>query len=652
MSTPYGPGPAAPGTPVTPVTSGTPGYPAVPTPVPLAPSQVQTRSPYANGTYSPQTVPAGIPAGPPVVVPAQATASAPVSALPPYAQSYSPYGIPDEDRKKEAYGSTYVPVDSWVYPAMLRLYSLGYADTMFLSMRPYTRRALLHILEASEDDIRDGDNEEAQEIYTAVLHEVQEEQTDGVTPRGLIYGAKSVYERAMGISGLTLRDSYHLGTTINNDYGRPYEHGFNNLTGFSSVTEYGRFSLDIRGEYQHSGSAVGYSPALTQTISLLDSVIYTGYNAHQGQLIPAGPIAAVNPFRLQEATLSFFVAGHEISGGKSDAWLGPSQGGALAWSNNAENIYSFRINRVEPLHIPFVSALLGPIRYDFFYGSLKGHTEPENDYVHSEMIEFSPTSNFQFGFQRTVIFGGEGHEPVTLHTFLKGFFDVNDTTIDEKYSRNDPGARYSDFNFSWRLPFVRKHATLYTDSIAHDDVTPPSAPRRAAYRVGIFLSQVPKVPRLDVRIEAVNTDPPVLRSLGGVFNYYETIQNQAYTNKGFIMGDWIGREAKGGQAWLTYHLSGNEFLQFEYLNKKNTKDFIRADTQDVFGPYQLAGTTQNQYKFEVMKRFHHDDVELDAWFQYEGWKAPIYQPGIQRNTVTAVQVTFFPGLKKKTGPLF
>jgi hypothetical protein len=38
----------------------------------------------------------------------------------------------------------------------------------------------------------------------------------------------------------------------------------------------------------------------------------------------------------------------------------------MAYSNNAENIYSFRINRVEPLHIPLLSRLTGPFRYDFW----------------------------------------------------------------------------------------------------------------------------------------------------------------------------------------------------------------------------------------------------------------------------------------------
>ena len=324
----------------------------------------------------------------------------------------------------------------------------------------------------------------------------------------------------------------------------------------------------------------------------------------------------------------------------------------MAWSNNAENIYSFRINRVEPLHIPFVSALLGPVRYDFFYGSLKGHTAPNSPYVHSEMFAFKPTSNFEFGFQRTVIFGGKGHEPVTIHTFLKGFFDLNDTTNDEKFSRNDPGARFTAFNAAYRLPFVRKYLSFYVDSEAHDDVTPPSAPRRAAFRTGLFLSQFPHASKLSLRVEAVDFDPRVSRSDRGSFNYYETIQKQGYTNKGFIMGDWIGREAKGGQAWLTYHLSGNEWVELEYLNKKTPNDFIPAPFDPTINGFteikgQPGGTTQNQFKASVLKRFAHDNVELNAWFQYEGWKAPIYKQGYQADTTTAIQVTFFPGLKQK-----
>ena len=181
---------------------------------------------------------------------------------------------------------------------------------------------------------------------------------------------------------------------------------------------------------------------------------------------------------------------------------------------------------------------------------------PRSPWVHVEMFSFRPTVNFEFAFQRTVIWGGEGHAPVTLRTFLHSFFDTNDTAGDEKVSRNDPGARFSDFSFSYRLPCLRKYVTLYLDSICHDDVTPISAPRRASYRTGLYVSQIPKLNKLDFRVEAVSTDPGVEPAHAGQFAYWEVIQQQGYTNKGFIMGDWIGREAKGGQAWLTYHLSG------------------------------------------------------------------------------------------------
>ncbi len=546
---------------------------------------------------------------------------------------YTKYGTPTVKEFVDRQGSTYIPVDSWIYPAMLRLYSMGYVDSMFLGMRPWTRRAVLHMLQRSEDDILGEDNAEAQEILASVLDELHDEQPTNQEERGAVFGLYSGYTRLMGIGGTPLRDSYHIGQTLVNDYGRPYQGGFNNSTGFNSVNEWKRFSLHVRGEYQHAPSATGYSSQLAIGLSGLDGISpYVAPNRPQAT-IPEGPLASQNPFRLVDAAVSFHLADHEISFGKSDAWLGPGVGGALAWSNNAENIYSFRINRVEPLYIPYVSRLLGTVRYDFLYGSLKGHTDPNSPYVHSEMFSLRPTSNFEFGFQRTIIFGGKDHTPVTLHNFFKGFFDINDTTTAEKFSREDPGARFSDFNFSYRLPFVRKYATLYLDSITHDDVTPISAPRRAAFRTGLFLSQVPKLRKLDIRAESTMTDQPVQRSVAGTFTYYETIQRQGYTNKGFIFGDWTGREGKSGQAWVTYHLSGNEWVQVEYLRKKNAKDFIGF------------GTTQNQYKVDVVKRLR-PDVELDAWVQYEQWKAPVYKTGAQSDTAATVQVTFYPQLHR------
>ena len=603
-----------------------------PAPVPASPDKVDLAPAYGGQQVTPETMPTPQQAPPPVVTTEPPNAQMPYTAMP----AYGP--IPNSGPPEDTDGGAYIPVDSWMYPAMMRLYSMGYLDTMFLSMRPYTRRSALHILQKSEDAILSSDDVQAQDILAALLNELTDE---GITTRGIsgarrgtIYGLQSVYTRMMGVSGPILQDSYHLGQTFFNDYGRPHQPGFNNYTGFSTLNERGRFSLYVRGEFQHAPGGEGYSQALSSSLSIQEQIPFSGYNLNQATL-PTGPIAAQNPFRLVEATLSYHVLGHEISGGKQDAWLGPGLGGAMAWSNNAENIYSFRINRVEPLYIPILSKLLGPVRYDFFYGSLKGHTYPNHPYTHSEMFSFQPTRDFQFGFQRTIIFGGAGHEPVTMHTFLKGFFSVNDTNVALKFSRDDPGARFSDFNFSYRLPFARNYLTLYADSETHDDVTPISAPRRAGYRPGIFLSQFPGAKRLSLRVEGVSTDCSTLVCQNGNNEYMETIQKQGYTNKGNIMADWIGREAKGGQAWLTYHLSGNEWVQLEYLNKKTPKDFI------------AGGTTQNQFRIDVLKRIR-PDIELNAWYQHESWKAPIYKTGGQSDNAFTFQVTFFPKLKTST----
>jgi hypothetical protein len=525
-------------------------------------------------------------------------------------------------------GSVYIPVDSWMYPALTRLYGMGFVDSMFLGMRPYTRRSVLHMLLKSKDAIINSDNEEAQEIFAKLLNELSAEVPSGNRDRGIVYGLSSSYTRLLGISGPVLRDSYHLGQTMSNDYGRPFESGLNAIAGASTTEEWGPFSLYVRGEYQHAPSGTGYSRGLANALGVNDEIDNEG----PSDVMPVGDLPSQNPFRLVEAYGSFHLLGHEISGGKSDQWLGPAYGGAMAWSNNAENVYSFQVNRVEPLKIPLLSKVLGPVRYDFFVGSVKGHTHLNSPWEHSAMFSFRPTDNFEFGFERTVIWGGEGHAPVTLHTFLKSFFSISDSTQAVKLSRDDPGARYSDFNFSYRLPFVRKYATFYVDSIAHDDVTPISAPRRAAYRTGLYISQIPAVRKLDFRVEAVTTDPGVARSFGGQFNYWEVIQKEGYTNKGFILGDWIGREAKGGQAWITYHLSADEWIQLEYLNKKTAKDFVPL------------GTTQNQFKASVVKRFG-KEVELNAWVQYEGWKAPAYKPGLQQDTSVSVQLTWYPRLR-------
>ncbi|MES2219639.1 MAG: capsule assembly Wzi family protein [Acidobacteriota bacterium] len=557
-------------------------------------------------------------------------------------EAFPPYTIVPASEIAGNLGSTYIPLDSWMYPALMRLYSMGYLTRAFVDMRPWTRLSVLRMLFAEQERIHsDSNNEQALEIYNAVLGELEGDiHTTGYWTTNA--NLESLYERAMPIAGTPLRDSYHLGQTIINDYGRPYEEGFNNYAGFSARATSGAFALYVRGEYQHVPSADGYSSDLAATLAAVDHT-----PAVPQDTIPEGPIPARNYFRLIEANLSATVFNHDFSIGKSDVWDGPAKGGSFDWSNNAENIYSFRINRVEPLKIPYLSYVLGPIRYEFLVGSLQGHTDPNAPWVHMEKFAFNPTPTFEFGFSRTIIWGGKGHVPITLGSFWNSFTSFQNVPASTKFSRNDPGARFSTFDFSWRLPYLSKLVTLYTDSESHDDVTPVSAPRRAGIRAGIFFARLPNAPKFDLRAEGVYTDVSRSNSNGGTFMYYETVQRQGYTNKGNIFGDWIGRESKGGQAWLTYNLSPMEMLQLSYRNAKAAKDFIPGATFAPGVERVEGGTTQNNFTFTVVKRLK-PDVELNAWLQYERWKAPVYKTGGQNDVTTSVQITWYP---KKTHTL-
>jgi hypothetical protein len=279
--------------------------------------------------------------------------------------------------------------------------------------------------------------------------------------------------------------------------------------------------------------------------------------------------------------------------------------------------------------VPLLSKLIGPVRYDFFVGSLKGHTYPNDPWVHVEKISFKPTRNLEFGFDRLTIWGGKGHEPITLHTFLRSFFSFQNVTPAVKNSAEDPGARFGTFDFSYRLPFLRRWVTLYTDSLVHDDVSPISAPRRSGVHPGLYLARFPGLERLDLRVEGASTDTPSASIQSGQFLYWENVQRQGPTNKGFLVGDWVGRQGKGGQAWLSYHLSPQEEVQLEYRNAKAAPGFIPG------------GTTQNDVAVEVRKRVR-QEFELHGGLQYERWKAPIYKTGRQSDTSAAFEITWFP----------
>jgi hypothetical protein len=111
------------------------------------------------------------------------------------------------------HGSPYIPVDSWVYPAVMRLYALGYVKNAYLGLRPWTRANLTRILQDSGDLAQNpdaGNDNGARESYEALKRFVASGSGACGKSKGEIQ-VESAYTVVRGMTGTPLRDSFHLG---------------------------------------------------------------------------------------------------------------------------------------------------------------------------------------------------------------------------------------------------------------------------------------------------------------------------------------------------------------------------------------------------------------------------------------------------------
>ena len=514
-------------------------------------------------------------------------------------------------------GSPYVPLDSWIYPAIERLAAQGFINTEFLGTRPWTRIECALLIRQADDRIADEDIplSDSSGIYQTLSEEFSSDIN------ALEHGGEdtlrleSLYTRSTEIVGQPINDSYHFGQTIINNYGRPYQQGFNTVDGFSGWAADGRFTLYVRGEYQHAPSAPGFSQPIENLIGTLD----------RNPVQPATPIPSTNQFRLLDTYVSTSLANWDFAFGKQSLWWGQGEGGALMFSDNAEPIYMFRASRVVPISLPWIFRYLGQMKIDAFIGQLAGNQFPPRPLLHGEMISFKPTHNLELTFTRLAEMGGTGRA-LTLAAIWNSYTSPRESSY---FAANEnPGKRTAGFGFSYRIPFARNWLTIYTDSISPDDISPLSAPRRAGVNPGIYLSHFPKLPKLDLRVEGVNTNTPS-SSVGGHYIYNDFFYHDLSINQNNLIGSWIGREGQGIQGWCTYWFNARSSLQFGYWHAKVAPDFIPQGETFNDGSVQLS--------FWVRR-----DLNVVASTQYEKWLAPVLAPIAQTNWTSTLGISYQP----------
>jgi hypothetical protein len=508
--------------------------------------------------------------------------------------------------------STYIELDSWVYPAIERLAAQGVIRYTFMGLRPWTRRAINKML---------GDASPSSESSEKLVQAIKEELLRGVAlgsdQLGKDIFIENIYHRTQFINGTPVNDSYHFGQSLIDDFGRRYGQGWQLITGFETRAEHGRLSLFVRGEYQRSPSVPGYSSEIAGIIAVQDSTPIQTYNERPAE----------NDFRLLDAYASVDLLGQQFSFGKQSYWWGPGSGSAMMLSDNAEPFYSFRIDRTLPLYVPVLSRLLGPIRYDNFFGKLSGHMYPRQPYFYGQRINLSPTKNLELGFSRDAVIAGDGSTPLTFGNFWQSFSSISSGTF-YGANHNVNGARHGSFDFRYRLPGVRNWVSLYTDALIHDDVSPVDNPRHAAITSGVYLSGFPWISKLDLHVEGGSTDI-TSKARGGKYYYWEGIYRDCYTNKQTLMGSWLGREGTGGKAWATYWFNAQSTLQVGFRTLKVSRSFVPQ------GESQQSGYGELQYRWR-------DGLALQFLLQAEHWNAPVLASHPQTDVTTRFQLSYRP----------
>jgi hypothetical protein len=247
---------------------------------------------------------------------------------------------------------------------------------------------------------------------------------------------------------------------------------------------------------------------------------------------------------------------------------------------------------------------------------------PKQPFIDGVKMSFKPTRNLEFGVSYTNLFGGPGL-PFTTRNFIRTLTGAASSVSGQAGDFRDGR---SGFDFSYRIPLLRRWLVFYNEAFAEDWISPLANPRRSAMHPGIYLPRLPKLPKLDLRVEGVYTDVPSVREVGLFYTNGRFLSG--YTNGGNLIGNWIGREGRGVQAWSNVWLTPERRLTAEYRQQIVDHEF-------------LGGGRLQDFRIgaDLMLR---DRIGVAPSIQYEKWDFSLLSATSQSNVVVTVAFSWKP----------
>ena len=151
----------------------------------------------------------------------------------------------------------------------------------------------------------------------------------------------------------------------------------------------------------------------------------------------------------------------------------------------------------------------------------------------------------------------------------------------------------------------------------------------------MYLARLPYLPHADFRFEVTSTEE-LSQDEGGTRFFINNQYRDSNTNKGFLLGNATGRDARAYEGRLGYWFSARTRVEagFRQLNGGGQFLPLGASTSDAFatGSYALSQEWSAQF-----------------FGQYERFLIPSYLPTAQHNGSARIQITWSP---RKSEALF
>ncbi len=352
------------------------------------------------------------------------------------------------------------------------------------------------------------------------------------------------------------------------------------------------------------------------------------------------PIAAISRFQFLDAYVGMNIANWQLSFGKHSLWWGPSEGGAMLFTNNADPLNNmFSIDRVSPFRLPWIFGYLGDIRLSAFIGQLSGqeflgttfsgtagptigeygHALHPQPFLSGGKISLKLTQNFEFGMAKTTIYGGPGL-PLTLQTFVDSTFGIH-------LHGDSLGDGRSSADFSYRIPKLRDWLTFYGEAMSEDEPSPIPYMRQSIFQGGLYFAKIPRIPKIDLRLEGGSTS--AVNYYTGAYFYWNVQYVNGYTNNGGLIGSWLGRAAQGESIRTNYWLSAKSKIGLEFRHRKVDQKFLPQ------------GGTQNDVAINA-DIFSGPGFRFSGNLQYERWQIPLLATNRQSNIAASFEFGFWP----------